>query len=217
MADEAPITEAPVEEPKVPAVEDEDERDARLREMRKHKKASDDRAKTLQRELEDLKAQMEDRDSANLPELERERKAREKLERQLEEIAGERDQVRAEAQRVRAEGWIAAAARDANFEDPEDAILRINAGEVESIEDAAREVKRLAKAKPRLVKQDEPRLPGQVLKDGQRPSASQTTPGVSAPGSAFGVISTEEEANAIGEALQAFRKTRQSTRITFGA
>lgn len=216
MTEETTAATEPVEETKeaveetVPA--------SRFAEMAKHKKAADAKAKELERQVNDLRSQMEDRESAGLPELEQMKRQMAKLEQRAAEAEQERDQTRTEAQTIRAEGWISAAARDAGFEDPEDAVLRISAGDVESPEDAERAVKRLAKAKPRLLKAEEPQMPGQVIKNGTRTSPAQ--PGVPAgaqPGSAFGLISTADEAAAVSEALANFQKTRQATRITFGA
>ena len=190
---------------------------SRFAEMAKHKKAADAKAKQLERQITELQQSMEERESAGLPELEQMKRQMQKLEERAAAAERERDETKSEAQTIRAQGWISAAARDANFEDPEDAVLRISAADIESPEEAEREVKKLAKAKPRLVKQDDPALPGQVLRNGQPATPARQVPGTAAPGSALGLISTEAEAEAVGEALAQFRQTRQATKITFGA
>jgi hypothetical protein len=73
MADEPEAPEAKPEDETVPA--------ERFREMKKHHKAADERAKALEQQLTELKAQIEDRDAQGLPELERERKRAEALEK----------------------------------------------------------------------------------------------------------------------------------------
>ena len=58
-----------------------------------------------------------------------------------------------------------AAAKD--FADPSDAVAFVDLDAIEDDKDAERAVKALAKAKKHLLKAEEPKLPGQVLKDGQ--------------------------------------------------
>lgn len=187
----------------------------RFKKVNAQAKEAKDRAKALETEMAELRSRLEERESAGLPELEQMKRQMSKLEERAARAEAERDQTKTEAQTLRAQGLIAAAARDANFEDPEDAVLRISANDIESPEDAERAVKRLAKAKPRLVKAEEPRLPGQVLKNGRTPELR--VPGEAPAGSAFGLVNKGEEAVAVGEALAAFRARRQGTKITFDA
>ena len=217
MADEAPTTpETTTAAETVAEAVEETVPASRFAEVAKHKKAADAKVKDLERQMRELQASLEDREHAGLPELERERKAREKLEQQLAQERQERESFQQEAARVRAESWVARAAADV-FADPEDAILRINASEIETPDDAERAVKQLAKNPKykRLLKQEEPQLPGQRIGGGAPVAQQQRVPGASAAGSALGLVNTEEEAQAVAQALEQFRKTRARTTINF--
>lgn len=215
MADEATTTDTATTET-AETVEEQHVPYDRFKKVNEQAKQDKARAKALETEMADLRSRLEERESAGLPALEQMKRQMNKLEERAARAEAERDQTKSEAQAIRAQGWVAAAARDANFEDPEDAILRINSGDIESPEDAERAVKRLAKSKPRLVKAEEPTIPGQVLRNGRAAEALRV-PGQAQPGSAMGLVNRDEEAAVVGEALQAFRETRRGGRITFDA
>jgi hypothetical protein len=183
MAEEAtPVTEpetAPVDET-VPA--------ERFREVAKHKKAAEDRAKALEREVADIRAAMEERDSQGLPELERLRKSLEQTQKRADEAEKRAtDQERA-ASNLRKESWVTAAARDLGFIDPEDALnpRYVDLDGIESKDDAERVLKRVAKQKAHLVKPAEPDRPqiGKVLENGQaaKPGADPVSGDLNDPG-----------------------------------
>jgi hypothetical protein len=131
----------------------------RFREVAKHKKAAEERSKALERELSELRAQLEDRDSQNLPELERERKAREKIEAELKAERQVREQMERETLAMRKTDWVKEAAREANFHNPSAAARLLELDTIESSEDAERAIKKLAKKDQWLVKADEPERP----------------------------------------------------------
>jgi hypothetical protein len=74
----------------------------------------------------------------------------------------------------RAERFVIAAAKD--FVDADDAVRNVDLADIESADDAERAVKRVAKAKPHLLKGDEKPLPGRVLQDGQRTQGDRQQP-----------------------------------------
>jgi colicin import membrane protein len=172
---DVPAPEATVDAPAADPVEDQRVPYERFQQANKKAKEAADRAKALEKQMSDLQAQMEERESAGLPELERERKAREAAEKRLAEAEQRAEETERKVHLANAQSWISKAAQDAGFEDSEDAILRVDASEIESPQDAERAVKRLAKEKPRLLKQEDRKLPGQVLKNGQ-PATPATDP-----------------------------------------
>jgi hypothetical protein len=127
----------------------------------------------------------------------------------------EREQAAREARTTRAERWVMTAAKD--FQDPDDATRFVNLDDIESVEDAERAVKRVAKSKPHLLKSDDANVPGKVLSGGRPVAQGQQAQRGAPAGSAFGVISTEDEAQAVADALAKFRRTGGKTSITFGA
>lgn len=122
-------------------------------------------ARDAKKRLAELERQLEERESAGLPELERERKAREKAEQRLTEYEQRIEQFERETTQLRKQDWVKEAAREANFHNPGAAARLLDLDGVESQEDAARAVKRLAKADGWLVKPTEPERPqiGQVF------------------------------------------------------
>lgn len=148
----------------------------RFQQVNSKAKEASERTKALEKELADLRAAAEAREAEGLPELERERKAREKAEREAAEARAEAEKARADYSRAQKERWVVSAAGE--FHDPNDAVLNVNFDSIESAEDAAREVKRVAKAKKHLVKDEAAPAPqvGQVLKDGQ--AVKRDRPGI---------------------------------------
>lgn len=126
-------------------------------------------AKTAKAQLEEMKTRLEELESRDQSELERERKAREKYESGFNEMQQKLTVVERSS-------WLRSAAAEAGFDDPEDAVAFISPSSVESVEQAEREVKKLAKRKPKLLRETSPAPPiGQVLANGQRvdPNAQQ--------------------------------------------
>lgn len=189
-------TAAPVEEPAAADVaEVEVEEEPRIPRERLNQETK--KRKEAEKKLTDMQRRLDELEAAGLSETEQERKARERVERERDELKAERDQLAQDGQKARAESWITAAARDAGFEDAEDAVLRINAADIETAEDAERAVKRLAKAKPRLLAAEEPKLPGQVLANGRATTGKDD-------GKPKSAIDPEGEARGIADALKPF-------------
>jgi TolA-binding protein len=72
-----PRTETPTQDDTVSA--------DRFREVAKHKKAAEDRAKALEKQIADLQAAIEDRDTQGLPELDKLRKNLEQAQKRAED------------------------------------------------------------------------------------------------------------------------------------
>lgn len=107
------------------------------------------RAKQAEQELADLRnkiLEFEDRDKSD---VERERAARQRAESQLNEMATKVTSLEKGA-------WVRAAAAEANFHDPEDAVshLRDQLAALEDQRDAKRLVRKLADAKKHLVREE---------------------------------------------------------------
>lgn len=195
MADEAPTVAAPVEEPNTAAPSDEPE-EPRIPRSRLNEESA--KRKEAERQLAEMRARVEEIESAGLSEAEQAKKRAQQLEERLREAEKAAEERTAEAARVRAEQWISTAAATAGFEDPEDAVLRIKAGEIESPEDAERAVKRLLKnpKSQRFLKQEDPKLPGRVLENGRAPSKGNPP--------ATGAIDVDAESRMLADALKGF-------------
>jgi TolA-binding protein len=171
MADEAPQV-APETENKAP--ETEPSRQVpyeRFQEVNR-------KAKSLESQMQELRQQLEERETAGLPELERERKQREQLEKRLQDAEQRATAQERAASDLRKEGWVTAVARDLGFIDPEDALnpRHVDLDGIESREDAERALKKVAKQKSHLIRPTEPPRPdiGRVLTNGQ-PGAGEST------------------------------------------
>lgn len=140
----------------------------RFDQVNKKAKAADDRAKAAEKRAADLEAEIAERESAGLPELEQLKKRLEKAEKDAEQrVSDAVDQAKAQA---KAERLVIAAASRAGFDDPDDVFRfpeHVDVSLIEDSEDAEKAVKRLAKAKPKLLKDTEQHLPGKVLANGQ--------------------------------------------------
>jgi chromosome segregation ATPase len=198
---EAATTPPEATEETTETVEDQRVPYERFDKVNKAAKEAKAQAAQFQKELDELRSQLEEKESASLPELERERKQREKLEARLAEAEKEREQALLQATNVQRENWVAAAAATLNFHEPDDASRFVDLSEIESKADAERAVKDVAKRKKHLVKDEDTQLPGRVLKDGQRSSAERP---------ATGAIDTSAEAEAVGAALKDFLKNRST-------
>lgn len=163
----------------------------------KAKEAAQKTAK-LEKELADIRAQMEEREAAGLPELERERKRAEALEKRATEAEQRAEQAMQQQVRSQRERLVIAAARD--LDDPSDALRYpefINLDDIEDADQAERAVKRLVKAKPKLLKDTEPSQPqiGRVL-EGGKPKNGQTSN-----------IDLDSEAQMLAERLKQFTRS----------
>lgn len=132
------------------------------------------KAAQLEKDFAALKAQMEERETAGLPELERERKRAEQLEKRAAEAEAKAAEADGKFARSQKERWVTAAAKD--FADPADAVAFLNLDEIEDERDAERAVKRLAGQKRHLLKADEPVLPGRVLQGGKAKAGEDEDP-----------------------------------------
>jgi len=160
-------------------------------------------AASAAKQIADLKAQMDERESAGLPELDRERKRAEQLEKRAEEADKRAADAESRIQKSERKGWITAAAQAQNFADPSDAAAFVNLDDIEDEKDAERAVKRLAGQKKHLLKAEEPTLPGRVLKDGQQTPSVTPKPGATK-------VDMNAEAQYVATALEQFRKGRQA-------
>jgi predicted RNase H-like nuclease (RuvC/YqgF family) len=118
--------------------------------------------KRLKQQVEQFGGRLEELETRDQTELQRERNKRQQYERELSEM-------QERATRIERSGWLRDAAREAKFMDPEDAIAQIGTGEVEDYDDAITAVKQLAKRKPYMVRQEAagPKV-GEVMRDGRR-------------------------------------------------
>lgn len=139
----------------------------RFKQVNKQAKEAKERATALEQQIADLKAQMDERDNAGLPELERERKRAEQLEKRLGEAEAKAEQATQQILIGQRKSWVTNAAQAQGFADPSDASAFVNLEEIEDEKDAERAVKRLAGQKKHLLRAEEPALPGRVLQNGQ--------------------------------------------------
>jgi uncharacterized protein YbjT (DUF2867 family) len=137
-------------------------------------KSVNDQAKQAKQQADELRQRLEELEAKDQSELERERKAREKAEARAAELeSGVKQRDRADLLR--------AAARDAKFEDPDDAVVYLGSQEVADAAEAKRLVKDLAGRKKNLLRNEGEKPPaeiGQVVTNG-KPSGD-TPPQVSA-------------------------------------
>jgi hypothetical protein len=140
----------------------------RFQKANKDAKDAKERASKLEKQMADLQAQIQEREQAGMPELERERKQREAIEKRLAEAESRAEQAERDREQSRRERWVTDAAAELNFKNPRVAAKLIDGlGDIEDADQAMRAVKRLAKSDDYLLKQDEPALPGRVLSDGR--------------------------------------------------
>jgi hypothetical protein len=152
-----------------PPVEDQRVPYERFQKANQKAKEAAERATKIEQQLQDLQAQIQEREEAGLPELERERKRAEALEKRIADAEARAEQAEQKVQRTHRENLIAAAAAAQNFANPARAARLID--DLDSIEDAdqaERAVKRLAKSDPYLVKAEAAPLPGRVLENGKQ-------------------------------------------------
>ena len=199
MADEATTTAAETDETGTTTVTETEEQRVpyeRFQQANKKAKEAADQAKQLQKQMDDLKAQLSEREQAGLPELDQLKKRVEAAEKRADQAEAKAGEFEQQATNTRRERWVAAAAASQNFIDPDDASRFVDLADIESAEDAERAVKRIAKAKKHLVKPDEPVIPGRVLQNGQQTPATPGKPGSN--------IDLSAEAQALSAALRQF-------------
>lgn len=168
MAEEtATTTETETVETTEEAVEDRRVPYERFEQVNKKAKAEAEARKKIEKDLSDLRSQMEEREHAGLPELEQLKKRLEQAEKRAEENERKAQESDAKLARSAKERWITAAAQAQNFADPSDAAAFVDLDSIEDEKDAERAVKRLAGQKKHLLKAEEPALPGRVLQNGQ--------------------------------------------------
>lgn len=161
-------------------------------------KAVNDKAKTLESQVNELNTWKEEQEAKSLSDLEKERKAREKAEKDALD-------ARSEAASVRRETWLHRAASAENFQDPSDAVAHLGKQDFESEADARKAVKDLAKEKKHLLKSEGDTPPpeiGKVLQNGQpvdKPDPQQVR-----------ASEVDQEAQAVLAAVNAARGQRQA-------
>lgn len=134
-------------------------------------KEAAEKASALEKQLNEFKAQLQEREEAGLPELERERKRAEALEKRIADAESRAEAAERSVQTTKREQWIAAAAAAQNFANPARAARLIdNLDSIEDPDQAEKAVKRLARSDSYLVKQDSAPLPGRVLENGKAPA-----------------------------------------------
>ena len=162
MAEEA-TTEAP-KETETPKTEESVPYE-RFAQANKKAKEAADRAKALEASVAELKAAMEEREQAGLPELERFKKDLDRAQKRAEEAEAKAAESEQKLARTAKSNLVRAAAKA--FADPDDAVAFVDLDSIEDEGDAERAVKKLAKAKPHLLKAEDPKFPGRVLQNGQ--------------------------------------------------
>jgi hypothetical protein len=159
---DAPPQDAPPAEPDKPA--EQTVPYERFQQANTKAKEAVDRAKALEKSVADLKAAMEERENAGLPELDRERKRAEALEKRVADAEAKAADSDAKLARSAKSSLVRSAAKD--FADPDDAVAFVDLDGIEDDKDAERAVKALAKRKPHLLKPEDTKLPGKVLSNG---------------------------------------------------
>jgi DNA repair exonuclease SbcCD ATPase subunit len=177
----------------------------RFQKVNQKAKEAADRAAKAEKDLAEIRSQLEEREQQGLPELEQMKKRLDQAEKARQDAESKAEKLEAETVKATRKGWIAAAAQEQNFIYPSAVanLDEVDLSQVESEEDAARVVKKVAKKYPKLIADEEPMLPGKVLSGGQR----QERP---AP---KGAIDSEAEAETVAEGLRQFLKSRESSRV----
>lgn len=131
-----------------------------------------EQTKTLKQQLDEVQTKLREREEADLSASEREKLARERAEQRAAELEGK-------VTKLERGSLVTAAAREAGFTDPEDALGFIDPTTIESAAQARRAVKDLAEKKTHLVgpRRDEPEL-GQVLRNGELVDPSKLDPDI---------------------------------------
>jgi phage gp16-like protein len=194
MADEPAAVETPAAEGETDV-----EKQAFLERLNKEsgkRKEAQERADKLEKDLADMRAQLEQHEQLGLPEIDRMKNELEKTAKRAEEAEKRAQEFEQQATNTRKERWITAAANSQNFVDPDDAVRYVDLKDIETADDAERAVKRVAKQKEHLLKKDSAPLPGRVLENGRAVE----------PGN--GGINLTEEAQIVSDELKRFLKAR---------
>lgn len=194
MADETTTEETTTDETTEESTEEQRVPYERFDQVNKKAKEAAEKAKAAEKRAADLQRQLEEREEAGLPELERIKKAAEQAEKRAAEAEARAEAAEKERERGRRERWVVAAASEQNFVDPDDATRYVDFDAIEDADQAARAVKAVAKKKQHLVKAAEPTLPGKVLNNGQ----------AVADGKPKSNIDQSEEAQMLAEGLKQF-------------
>jgi beta-glucosidase-like glycosyl hydrolase len=194
MADEPAVVETPAAEGE-PDVEKQAFLERLNKESGKRKEAQE-RADKLEKDLADMRAQLEQHEQLGLPEIDRMKNELDKAAKRAEEAEKRAQEFEQQATNTKRERWIIAAANSQNFIDPDDAVRYVELKDIESSEDAERAVKRVAKAKEHLLKKDTAPLPGRVLENGRTVAPANDG------------INLTEEAQIISDELKKFLKAR---------
>jgi chromosome segregation ATPase len=171
------------------------------------------RAKQAQDELDELRTRLTEFEDRDKSETERERAARERAERQVQELS----QTVTGLQKG---SWVRSAAAELNFHDPEDAVtyLTDRMASFEDERDAKREVRALAKRKAHLVREENkdqrPNL--QRVFGGQQPQQNGQQQPVT-PAQAVAMQEAEFAAGLAGELNKFQDKWTSPGRGLFGA
>lgn len=195
-------------EPVTPEPEADVEKQAFLERLSKEsgkRKEAEKTAADLKKQFDELKAQMEERDHAGLPELERERKRAEQLEKRAAEAEAKAEEADAKLVKNARRSLVVDAAAKAGFDDPADAMRYpdlVSMDDVEDADQAERAVKRLLKLKPKLGKDEDTKLPGRVL-DGGRTAGKDKAEA----GDGFDPLG---EAESLADGLKRFLKNRNA-------
>lgn len=169
----------------------------RFEKVNKQAKEAKAQAAKLAQDFADLKAQMDERETAGLPELEQARKRAEQLEKRAADAEAKAAETDAKLARTVKERWVTSAAKD--FADPADAVAFVDLDSIDDEKDAERAVKRLAGQKKHLLKADgQQQLPGRVLQNGH--ATSKTS----------GENPAMAEAQMLADGLKQFLKDRQA-------
>lgn len=163
MSDENPTPETTEEDKRVPY--------ERFEQVNKKARENADRASAVEKQLSELQAQMQEREEAGLPELDRERKRAEALEKRVTDAENRALAAEESVQSSRREQWIVAAAAAQGFANPAKAHKMLDdLGSIEDATQAERAVKNLAKSDAYLLKAEDATLPGRVLENGKPPA-----------------------------------------------
>lgn len=120
-------------------------------------------ARDYKNQLDELSGRLQELEDKDKTDLDRERTQRERAQTEAQEL-------KSRLQNLERGSLVRAAAAEAGFIDPDDAVGFVSLSEIESDKDAEQAVKRLAKRKAHLIKQESPPPQiGRVLANGQPP------------------------------------------------
>lgn len=169
------IENAPETEPNTPEVDEE----PRIPRERLNQEAT--KRKAAEKQLKEMQARLDELEASGLSEVEQTKKRLEAAEKRAQEAEKAREEVERKATLGTRRSWVTEAATEAGFEYPSVAanLDEVDLDAIETADDAARVIKRAAKKYPKLLKAEEPTLPGRVLQNGQAadPAKAGTTRG----------------------------------------